>query len=111
MTDYLFDELDDLQSDEYSKNNTRAERRKNEWKFAKRHAQILIDQDYELDKSLHYYSKTRPEFYYQRCNKTNNKGKHRTAYGNYNPAKNWNERDKRQIENLENQLDELFDFE
>lgn len=87
----------------------RAERRKNDWKHAKRHAQILIDQDYELDKPLHYYSKTRPEFYYQRKNKTNNKGKHRTAYGNYYPSKNWNSNDRRKIDYLENQLKELFD--
>lgn len=95
----------------YSKDSLRAERRKNEWKYAKRHAQILADQDYELDKPLHYYSKTRPEFYYQRCNKTNNKGKHRTAYGNYNPAKNWDICDKRRIDDLENQLNELFDLD
>ena len=107
----MYEDWDEEYFEEEYPTSRAAERRKNDWKFAKRHAQILIDQDYELDKSLHYYSKTRPEFYYQRCNKTNNKGKHRTAYGNYNPAKNWNERDKRQIENLENQLDELFDSE
>lgn len=89
----------------------RAERRKNDWKHAKRHAQILIDQDYELNKPLHYYSKTRPEFYYQRTNKTNNKGKHRTAYGNYNPQKNWQTSDKRKLNNFENQIEELFDTE
>ena len=89
----------------------RAERRKNDWKHAKRHAQILLDQDYELDKPLHYYSKTRPEFYYQRTNKTNNKGKHRTAYGNYNPQKNWQTSDKRKLNNFENQIEELFDIE
>jgi len=85
----------------------RAERRKNDWKHAKRHAQILIDQDYELDKPLHYYSKTRPEFYYQRRNKTNNKGKHRTAYGNYNNPKNWSTADKRKIENMTSQINDL----
>ena len=93
----------------YSKDNMRAERRKNEWKHAKRHSQILVDQDYELDKPLHYYSKTRPEFYYQRKNKTNNKGKNRTAYGNYYPAKNWSVCDKRKIDDLESQFDEMFD--
>ena len=89
------------------KEPSRAKRRKNEWKFAKRHAQILEDQDYELNKPLHYYSKTRPEFYYQRRNKTNNKGKHRTAYGNYNPQKNWQPTDKRKLNNFENQIEEL----
>lgn len=87
----------------------RAERRKNDWKHAKRHAQILIDQNCELGKPLHYYVKTRPEFYYQRTNKTNNKGKHRTAYGNYNPQKNWQTSDKRKLNNFENQIEELFD--
>ena len=27
-------------------------RRKNEWKFAQKHAQILIDQEYELEKDM-----------------------------------------------------------
>ena len=87
----------------------RAVRRKNEWKHAIRHARILTNQDYDLDKPLHYYSKTRPEFYYQRKKKTNNKGKHRTAYGNYYPAKNWSSNDRKKIDNAENQLEELFD--
>ena len=86
-----------------------AERRKNEWKFAHKHAQILADQDHELNKPLHYYSKTRPEFYYQRANKTNNKGKHRTTYGNYYKSKNWSINDKRKIENGQIQLEELYE--
>lgn len=94
-----------------TKDNTRAERRKNEWKFAKRNQRIADNLGGQYDKPLHYYSKTAPEYYYQRRNKTNNKGKHRTAYGNYNPAKNWGEHDKRQINSLESQLEELFDEE
>jgi len=94
---------------EINSSSLRAERRKNDWKHAKRHAQILVDQDYELNKPLHYYSKTRPEFYYQRKNKTNNKGKHRTAYGNYYKSKNWPVNDKRKIENGKIQLEELYE--
>lgn len=94
-----------------TKDNTRAERRKNEWKFAKRNQRIADNLGGQYDKPLHYYSKTAPEYYYQRRNKTNNKGKHRTAYGNYNPAKNWDICDKRRIDDLENQMDELFDLD
>ena len=95
--------------EEYPYEPNLAARRKNEWKYARKHAQILVDQDYELGKPLHYYSKTRPEFYYQRTNKTNNKGKHRTAYGNYNKSKNWPTNDKRKIESMINQIKDLND--
>lgn len=87
-----------------------AERRKNEWKYAKRNQKIAEAMG-GGEKPLHYYSKTAPEYYYQRCNKTNNKGKHRTAYGNYNASKNWSLTDKRKIQNLKNQMEELFDEE
>ena len=97
------------EEEEYPREPNLAIRRKNEWKFARKHAQILIDQEYELEKPLHYYSKTRPEFYYQRKNKTNNKGKHRTAYGNYNKGKNWPTNDKRKIEKGKTQLEELYE--
>lgn len=91
------------------------QRRKDEWKYAKRHYHLLRDK-YGVEllehfKPIHYYSKTKPEAYYQRCNKTNNKGKHRNAYGNYNPAKNWSTRDKRTIENFNSQMEELTDGE
>ena len=103
----MFEVKDKEPEENIEQESSRAERRKNEWKYAKRHAQILVDQNYELDKPLHYYTKTRPEFYYQRRNKTNNKGKHRTAYGNYNPQKNWPITDKRKIENMTSQVDDL----
>ena len=86
-----------------------AKRRKNDWKFAKRNQKIAEEMGGQYEKPLHYYSKTAPEYYYQRSNKTNNKGKHRTAYGNYNPQKNWSLTDKRKINNFENQIEELFD--
>lgn len=86
-----------------------AERRKNDWKYAKRNQKIAETFGGQYKKPLHYYVKTAPEYYYQRRNKTNNKGKHRTAYGNYNPQKNWKLADKRKIDDFENQMDELFD--
>lgn len=90
-------------------------KRKNDWHHAKRNYQLLRakwgEEFLEYFKPFHYYSKTKPEFYYQRQNKTNNKGKHRKAYGNYNPSKNWSPADKRKIQNGENQLEELFDTE
>lgn len=98
------------EEEEYSQEPNLAIRRKNEWKFARRHSKILTDQNYELNKPIHYYSKTRPEFYYYRCNKTNNKGRHRLAYGNYgNKNKNWPVKDKRKIERSRTQLEELYE--
>jgi len=118
-----WNEEDYLEEEEYPASRA-AERRKNDWKIAERGRRILRnkiqdrgyitksspDEDI-FKKPLHYYSKTKPELYYQRTNKTNNKGKHRTAYGNYNPAKNWSIADKRKLQNGENQLEELFDEE
>ena len=104
-----WNEEDYLEEEEYPASRA-AERRKNDWKFARRN-QKIVDEMGGREKPLHYYSKTAPEYYYQRCNKTNNKGKHRTAYGNYNPQKNWGLTDKRQIDDFENQLKELFDNE
>jgi len=103
-----WNEEDYLEEEEYPTSRA-AERRKNEWKFAKRNQRIAEEMGGQYEKPLHYYSKTAPEYYYQRCNKTNNKGKHRTAYGNYNPQKNWSLTDKRKIDNFENQMEELFD--
>ena len=89
------------------------QKRKNDWHHAKRNYRLLRAKYGETFlqhfKPIHYYSKTKPEFYYQRSNKTNNKGKHRNAYGNYNPSKNWSVNDKRKIDSGENQIDELFD--
>lgn len=103
-----WDEEDYLEEEEYPTSRA-AERRKNEWKYARRNQKIADAMGGQYEKPLHYYSKTAPEYYYQRCNKTNNKGKHRAAYGNYNPQKNWNLTDKRKIEDFESQLEELFD--
>ena len=103
-----WNEEDYLEEDEYLTSRS-AERRKNEWKYAKRNQRIADTMGGQREKPLHYYSKTAPEYYYQRCNKTNNKGKHRTAYGNYYPQKNWSVTDKRKINNFEDQIEELFD--
>ena len=90
---------------------TAAERRKNDWKYAKRNKAIVDAIGGRTDKPLHYYTKTAPEYYYQRSNKTNNKGKHRTAYGNYNAPKNWSVNDTRKLDYYENQLNELAEEE
>lgn len=99
----------------YNDDNAMAENRKSDWHHAKRNYRVLrakySKEFLKFFKPIHYYSKTKPEFYYQRRNKTNNKGKHRNAYGNYNPSKNWSPADKRKIQDGENQLKELFDNE
>ena len=104
---------EDWDEDNYSEGeqltSRAAERRKNEWKYARRNQRIADTIGGQPEKPLHYYSKTAPEYYYQRCNKTNNKGKHRTAYGNYYPQKNWSLTDKRKINDFEDQMEELFD--
>lgn len=114
---YSRDYLDDYDpsstySDAFSTTGrTAAERRKNDWKYAKRNQVIVDAMGGVVDKPLHYYVKTAPEYYYQRRNKTNNKGKHRTAYGNYNVSKNWSPNDKRKLNDCQNQIEELFDEE
>lgn len=82
-----------------------AQRRKNEWKFAARNKKISEIIGYE-EKPLHYYAKNAPEFYLYRSNKTNNKGKHRKAYGNYYPSKNWSITDQKKIDSLNEQIEE-----
>lgn len=111
-----YEDLFNLTEDEYpDSENSIAERRKNDWHHAKHNYRLLRNKwglcFLKYFKPLHYYSKTKPEVYYQRCNKTNNKGKHRNAYGNYNPSKNWSVADKRKIQQGENQIKELFDSE
>lgn len=121
--DYLDDFLCERQSDEYEYEDENEEhyvnecsnKRKNDWHHAYNNYRLLCAKwgrkFLKYFKPLHYYSKTKPEFYYQRRNKTNNKGKHRNAYGNYNPSKNWSTADKRKIQSGENQIKELFDEE
>lgn len=95
--------------------NETAQKRKDDWRWAWRNYRLLRDiwgpKFLPFFKPLGYYSKTKPEVYYQRANKTNNKGKHRNAYGNYNPSKNWSVADKRKIQDGEDQIKELFDNE
>ena len=98
-----------------------AERRKNDWKYAKRAQRIrniafsatrvpYSHAENELSKPLHYYAKNPPwNSYAFAPNKTNNKGSRRYISKNYAPQKNWNEHDKRQIDDFENQMAELFD--
>ena len=38
--------------------------------------------------------------------KTNNKGKHRKAYGNYYPSKNWSITNQKKIDSLNEQIEE-----
>ena len=101
-----------MENNEKPKTNTTANRRKNEWKYAAKRKRI-----YDLnfcspsDKPLHYYSKnTTCNGYKLYLNNTNNKGSRRYISKNYAPQKNWDAHDKRQIDNYENQLEELFDF-
>ena len=99
----------------------RAERRKNEWKYAF-HRKSIYDLRHGTENSkwsekrnkkpLHYYAKNPPwNSYTFQPNKTNNKGSRRYISKNYHPVKNWNEHDQRQIDNFENQIEELFDID
>ena len=120
LDDFLCEQQSDEFEYEYEDEDyqpTTSDRRKRNWRYAKRNYKLLstlwgdTPRHLKYFKPLHYYSKTKPEVYYQRRNKTNNKGKHRNAYGNYNPSKNWSTADKRKIQNGENQIKELFDFD
>lgn len=83
------------------------ERRKNEWKHAKPR-QILSERRGGKDKPLHYFANNPPwNGYSFEPNKTNNKGSRRYISKNYKPLKNWNEHDKRQIDDFNSQKKEL----
>lgn len=106
MDNFPTEQLEEPHIDKY------LNRRKNDWRYAIHNYRLLRAKGEEKNlKPLHYYAKTKPELYYHRKNKTNNKGKHRNAYGNYNPSKNWSITDKRKIQSGENQLKELLDTE
>lgn len=110
-----------IEEESTTKDNTRAKRRKNCWKAANRRQEIYNlhydDEDSVWSrnrdrKPLHYYAKNPPWNSYSFApNKTNNKGSRRYISKNYAPQKNWNEHDRRQIDDFENQIEELFDNE
>ena len=82
----------EVDNDSYISDSNMAQRRKNRWKYAKRHQRI--NEELYGDTSsrpLHYFSKT-----------------HATSE-NFDRRKIT--REKRQTENFENQMNELFDFE
>lgn len=103
------------EKEEYVPHSRAAIRRKNNWKYAQKRYNIASDYGFRNrinKKPLHYYSKNSPwDGYASAPNKTNNKGSRRYISKNYASQKNWNEHDKRQIQNFENQIEELFDFE
>ena len=82
-----------------------AMRRKQAWKHARRRMEIRAFRDYETtDKPLHYYASNPPwDGYATAPNKTNNKTKH-TISKNYKSSRNWDVKDKRQIDELADQL-------
>ena len=83
-----------------------AMRRKQAWKHARRRMEILASHSSgEACKPLHYYASNSPwDGYASAPNKTNNKTKH-TISKNYKPSRNWGVKDKRQIDELTDQLD------
>ena len=106
--DEVPNEYADEAEDEY-KISRAAERRKNDWKHAIKTQQIrnVTSRNHD-DKPLHYYTKNSPwDGYALAPNKTNNKGSRRYISKNYAASKNWNEHDKRQIDDLNGQLNEL----
>lgn len=70
---------------------SRAERRKNEWKYAKRRKKI-VTLDATMKRPLHYYSKNSPST---------------QAYRDDTPSY----KDRREIQKVKNQIKELFDEE
>lgn len=112
-----------MENNEKPKTATAINRRKNEWKYAVKRKRIRdftfrysrapsFQAEKELNKPLHYYSKNPPwNGYAFAPNKTNNKGSRRYISKNYAPQKNWNVHDKQQIDDYENQVEELFDFD
>lgn len=82
-----WNEEDYLDEEEYPTSRA-AERRKNEWKYAKRRKEILGN---SITKPLHYYAKNMPESH---------------AFD-----KRQLRQKQRQIDDFENQLEELFDEE
>ena len=111
-----------MENSEKPKTPAAISRRKNEWKYAVKRKRIRdftfrysrapsFQAEKELAKPLHYYSKNPPwNGYAFAPNKTNNKGSRRYISKNYAPQKNWDTHDKRQIDDYENQVEELFDF-
>ena len=112
-----------MENNEKPKTPAAISRRKNEWKYAVKRKRIRdftfrysrapsFQAEKELAKPLHYYSKNPPwNGYAFAPNKTNNKGSRRYISKNYAPQKNWNVHDKQQIDDYENQVEELFDFD
>lgn len=91
----------------------RAERRHNNWRKAIRRRRIerairlqyfQVKDQYD---NLHQYSKGRIKTYYTRYHKTSNCGRKRRIHANYAPSTNWSARDKRRVQEMEEQTQEL----
>lgn len=88
----------------------RAEKRHNDWKKAIRKKKIINAYGQDYYDNLHQYSKNNPfnSWGRGRAFKTNNKGKHRYAPGNFSKSKNWSEADRRKLDEMQ---DQMFDNE
>ena len=84
-----------------------AEKRHNDWTKAIRKRRIFREQENsDMYDNLHQYSKNRIFCARNRFFKTNNKGKHRYAAGNYAKSKNWSINDQRKLNSMDQELDE-----
>lgn len=111
MNEYEYDEYEYEEEEEKNYNFSRAAiRRKNEWKYAKRRIQLAEHIECNNDRPIHYYAKNSIYNGYAipPC-KTRNKGNRRYISKNYNKNINWSENDKRKIDSLKSQMEELYE--
>ena len=109
MNEYEYDEYE-YEEEEEENYSCAATRRKNEWKYAKRRAQLAEYIKCNSNKPIHYYAKNSIYNGYaiSPC-KTRNKGSRRYISKNYNKNINWSENDKRKIDSLKSQMEEMYE--
>ena len=91
---------------------THAEKRHNDWKKAIRKRKIIRQYGFDYYDNLHQYSKNKIHCSCGMCSryrKTNNRGRKRKIHGNYAPSKNWSIPDRRKIEEMKTQEEELIE--
>ena len=85
---------------------THAEKRHNDWKKAIRKKKIINAYGWDYYDNLHQYSKNKIHCSCPMCSiKTNNK--HHSGARGYEPSKNWSETDKRKLDDMKQQEQEL----
>lgn len=81
----------------------RAERRRNDWRKARRKRRIIRAYGWDYYDNLHQYSKNKIHCSCPMCSaKTNNK--HRSGARGWEPLENWSASDRRRIEEMKDQI-------